>query len=76
MLRYLTTLVFGRGSSGKREGGWVVFVITTGILLWLIREHAQGKDMSAFIGLMTIAWPASMGAAVGPHVLHHIKPPK
>ena len=74
MLSVFFSKLFGAGVSGKRQAGWIMFTIVTGILLWIIRIHAGGKDMSAFIGLMTIAWPTAMGAALGPHLLHHLKP--
>lgn len=74
MLTTLMRKLFGSGVSGKRQAGWVMFTIVTGILLWIIKAHADGKDMTAFIGLMTIAWPTAMGAALGPHILHHLKP--
>lgn len=61
--------------SGKREAGWIVFGTVTGLLVWIIKLHTEGFDMSSFVGLMSMAWPASMAAAVGPHVLHFMKPP-
>lgn len=63
-----------REKSWKRETGWAVFLIITAILLWIIHLHAQGHEMNAFIGLMTVAWPTSMGAVLGPTVLHHLRP--
>ena len=63
-----------RQKSGKREAGWVVFIIVTMIVGWSVWKHSEGTDMSAWVALFTVAWPTSMAAAVGPHVVHHLRP--
>lgn len=60
--------------SGKREAGWVVFLTVSGAVFWSMWEHAAGGDMVPFVPLFIIAWPASFAAAVGPHVVHHLRP--
>jgi len=62
--------------SGKREAGWVVFLAVTAAVYWAIHKHSLGVDMTPFVSLFVIAWPASFAAAVGPHVLHHMRPPE
>lgn len=62
--------------SGRREAGWVVFITVTSIVVWTMWEHSNGNDMSVWVGLLTLAWPTAMTAALGPHVLHHIRPPE
>lgn len=65
-----------RKKSGKREAGWVVFLTVSGAVFWALYQHAQGMDMEPFVSLFVIAWPASFAAVVGPHVVHHLKPPE
>jgi len=59
------------GASGKRQAGWVVFIIVNAFLAWVIKTHAGGTDMGAFVGMFTIAWPMSFIAAIAPHTIHH-----
>jgi dolichol kinase len=61
--------------SGKREAGWIVFVTVSAAVFWALQAHMEGSDMSAFVSLFVIAWPASFAAAVGPHVVHHLRSP-
>lgn len=65
-----------KNKSGKREAGWVVFVCVTFAVYWALHKHSVGVDMSPFVPLFLVAWPASFAAAVGPHVVHHLRPPQ
>lgn len=69
MIKWLRRKILG-GTSDKREGAWLIFLIVNAILIYAVRKEAMGVELPQTWAFLTIAWPGTMAAVIGVHAQH------